>query len=72
MDSGEFEKRRTAAIKAIDATVDDRTIKIIDLVELLLKLNPSELIVLPGRFVVALQGLEPRSGESSTGSAACR
>lgn len=71
MNQGEFEKRRTAAIKAIDATVDDRTIKIIDLVELLLKREPSELVVLPGRFVVALEGIEPCSGESSTGSAAC-
>jgi len=55
MNQVEFEKRRAAQIKVIGATIDNRTMKIIDFVDLLLELEPSQLIVLPGGFVEALK-----------------
>lgn len=54
MDQGEFEKRKTAQIKAIFAMSKVRMIKIIDLIEFLLERDPSELVVLPDCFVRSL------------------
>lgn len=51
MNQVEFEKRRAAMVKAINAFSENRTIKVIDLIEVLLKRNPSDIIVLPGCFI---------------------
>jgi len=55
MNQVEFEKRRVAQCKAVLATSSSRTIKIIELIELLLEFEPSRYIVLPAFFVAALE-----------------
>lgn len=55
MNQVEFEKRRVAQIKAFNVMSGNQTMKIIDLIELLLEREPSELIVLPGYFMAALE-----------------
>lgn len=51
MNQVEFEKRRAAMVKAINAFSENRTIKVIDLIEILLKCDPSDIIVLPGCLI---------------------
>ena len=51
MNQVEFEKRRVAQVKAIGTTSSNRTMKIIDLIELLLECDPSDIVVLPSCFV---------------------
>lgn len=66
MDQGEFEKSRAAQLKALNV-MSDRTIKNIDLVELLSEHDPSELIGLllkrePSEFVALSDFLSSAQG----------
>lgn len=51
----EFEKRRLAQVRVCGAMSNDRTMKIIDLIDLLLEREPDVLIVVPGNFLKRIE-----------------